>query len=222
MHSLTLANVLAASGTDINNLKIQRHRGQVALAFGRSDAYASLGYVGLDAVAARLATVLTQTMQQRTLASRIVRDQWGVWCRVVAMAEAAPPAVPCLFYVIEVEHPNGRKGHVSVASCLDSRDEGNLRAIAADLRERTGAVARTFVAVEMHTILDDVRRNAERAGFDLSGAFLPPFGDARLDEVLQPYDDAMPDRAVVVFDGRENVPLRAAGVAAREAMERLH
>jgi hypothetical protein len=219
MRTIDYAELLAVTGLTVERLTVLRQRDQVALAFGRGDAYASLGYLALDAVAVRLVDVLSEKIE-RTMAAQVVRDQWGVWSRVAAVAEDAPPAIPVLFYVIEFEKRNGRRGHLTCGSTLDSRQDDNLRKIAADLYKRTGVTARSYVVVEMHTVLDDVRRAAERAGRDFSDRFLPPIGSPALDEVLKPYDDAMPDRAVIV--GKPNkVTERAkhAGVLARATME---
>jgi hypothetical protein len=192
----------------------------VALAFGRSDVYQSLGYVELDVVAVRLADVLTKKLG-RTLAAEIVRDQWGVWSRVVAVAEASLDQTVFL-YVIEYENQKGQRWHMTVGSMLDSRSEQNLRALAADLHKRAGLTARNYVVVEMQSILADVRANAKRAKHDFTAAFLPPFGSAELEEVLKPFDQDMPDRAIVVSEitkAETAEHARRAGILARAAVE---
>jgi hypothetical protein len=221
MHVVTYEELLAVADLTPKRLKMYRFRDQVALAFGQSDCYESLRYIELDAAAVRLTDVLSEQLE-RKLAVAIVRDQWGIWQRVLAMAEAANAANvpnPVLFYVCRFEDLNGRVGHVTLGSLLDSRDDNNLRLIAQDLRARTGVVPRSFAAVEMRSILDDVRRAAKRAGYDWSDPFLPPFGDPRLDELLQPYDELSPDRAVVVVKNKVRAAATQAGAKARSAFE---
>jgi hypothetical protein len=197
MRIITFSELLAVMGLDVHRLKVLRQREQIALSFGRSDAYNALNYLPLDAVAHRLADVLAEKLP-RPLAAEIVRDQWGIWSRVVAVAEAAPAGMPVLFYVVEYEDQKKRRGHMTLGSTLDSRDDGNLLRLAADIQKRTGVIARSYVAVEMGSILADVRAAASKARVDFSASFLPPLGSEQLAEVLKPYDDSAPDRAVVI------------------------
>ena len=160
---------------------------------------------------------------ERALAAKIVRDQWGIWARVVAVAETLPAGAPALFYVIEYKDQKGRRGHMTVGSTLDSREEQNLRDIAADIHKRTGVIARSYVVVELQSVLADVRRNAKNAGYDWSDPFLPLYGDPRLEEILKPYDDSAPDRAIVIGNPkavtREAERARRAGILARANVE---
>ena len=198
-----------------------RQRDQLATAFGRNVAYASLGYTELDAVAVQLAEVLTEKLD-RALVGKIVRDQWGVWTRVVAVAEAKP-SEPVFLYVIEFESKKGERGIVTVGSMLDSGKESNLREIAMDLQKRAGIVAKHFVAVEMQQLLAEVRSNAKAAGFDFSDKFLPPYGDPWLEEILKPFDDPdTPDQAIPVTakaKEREAERARRAGILSRATVE---
>jgi hypothetical protein len=176
-------------------------------------------YTELDCVAIKLADVLAEKLD-RTLAAQIVRDQWGVWSRVVALAEAAPG--PVFFYVIEYETKTGERWHLTVGSGLDSRSDINIAAIAGDLRERASVTAKTYVVIEMQSVLADVRAAAKRAKHDFSAAFLPPFGSAELDQILQPFDDNFPDRAIVVTgstSANASDRARRAGIVARHAVE---
>jgi hypothetical protein len=219
MRGISYQEFMETTGYDSQRLRGFRRRGQAACAFGRGEIYESSGYIELDCVAARLADVLAEKLD-RTLAAEIVRDQWGVWSRVVAVAEASREQV--FFYVVEYENKNGKRWHMSVGSMLDSRSDVNLRAIAADLYKRAGVVAKNYVVVEMQSILADVRAAAKAAGYDFSAAFLPPHGSAELDEVLKPFGDDTPDRAIVVSNKtKEDVAERArrAGTLARAVVE---
>ena len=220
MRSVKFAELLAASALNIQRLKVLRQRRQVALAFGRSDCYESLGYVELDAVAALLADALTDKLD-RDLAVEIVLDQWGTWARVVALAEKIRPA-PAFFYVIGYEDAKGRRGNLTLGSRLDSRERENLVAIAADIQKRFSVAARDFVVVEMASILADARRNAKAKGYDFSDKFLPVWGDPKLEEILRPFDETRPDRAIVITEReKDNVAedARRAGIMARAIVE---
>jgi hypothetical protein len=218
MRPITFSEFLAAAGLTIEKIKVLRQRDQIALAFGRSDAYQSLGYVELDAVGARLAELLTEKLD-RNIAAHIVRDQWGVWSRVVAQAEAtkAGPSKFVDFMVVECEDPQGKRQPMTLGTMTE-----DLRAIRADIEKRTGLIARSYVAVEMMTTVEDVRRNAKRAGYDWSAPFLPPPGSPKLEEILKPYDENMPDRAIVVTTKAqkdEAERARRAGIMARALIE---
>lgn len=228
MRYITFAEYLAAAGVSNDQLKVRRSRdrekgSQVALAFGRGGEY---GYetdffIELDAVATHLSDVLAEKLD-RTLAAAIVRDQWGIWMRVAAMAEAQKQ--PVFFYVMRYKDKKENDRYMTAGSLLDSRDQDNLQKIAIDTYKRFGVTLRDFVVVEMQSVLADVRANAKRKRFDLSAAFLPPYGDPRLDEVLQSYDEAMPDRAIVVDEKgqRERADVAArAGKKARGIMESM-
>jgi hypothetical protein len=218
MRPISFPEFLAATGLTIEKIKVLRQRDHIALAFGRSDAYQSLGYIELDAVAARLAELLTAKLD-RTIAAHIVRDQWGIWSRVVAQAEATKPGPGRFvdFMVLQCEDPQGKKQKVTLGTTSD-----DLHKIGADIRKKTGLTPRSYVAVEMMATIEDVRRNAKRAGYDFGARFLPPFGSPKLEEILKPYDESMPDRAIVVTaEAQEHEAERArrAGVMGRALIE---
>jgi hypothetical protein len=219
MRSISYKAFCETTGLDVDRLKVQRQRGQTVRAFGGSDVYASLGFIELDVVAVRLLDVLAKELNL-TLAAQVVRDQWGVWSRVVALAESNP--APMFWYVIEYETKKGERWHLTVGSELDSRSEVNLGAIARDLYERAGVLAKSFVVVEMQSVLADVRAAAKHAKHDFSQAFLPPYGSEELAEILKPFDEDMPDRAIVVSNStsaKASERARRAGMVARDAVE---
>lgn len=220
MRSLMYPDLLKGTGYTPDRFKLQHHRDLVALAFGQAAAFASLRYLEVDVAAVALADMLTENLP-RKLAAHVVRDQWGVWMRLVAVAEHAPSNVPVLFYVVTYEGPDGKRGHLTTGSLLDCDRVENLTAIARDLRDRTGIIAKSYVAVEMRELLADIRAKAAAAGLDLSDPFLPPWGD-QLEEVLKPYDDATPDRAIINVgkpQRQQTAAIRRAGVAARATVE---
>ena len=86
---LSLAELLTVTDTDQGMLKAWRRRNHVALAFGRTDAYESMSYIALDAVAILLADTLAKSYR-RTFAAHLVRVYWDIWGYAVAHAEADP------------------------------------------------------------------------------------------------------------------------------------
>jgi hypothetical protein len=210
MRSISYEEFRDTTGLTPDRLKVLRQRGHTVRAFGASEIYESLGYIELDVVAVRLADVLAEKLD-RTLAADLVRDQWGVWSRVVAVAEAAPDA-PIFWYVVEYETKKGERWYLTVGSDLDSRSDINLRELAQDLYQRAGVVAKNYVVVEMQSVLADVRAAAERAKHDFTAAFLPPYGSDELEQVMKPFDETTPDRAIIVND---KAKAKAADVARR-------
>src|SRR5215831_9895646 len=104
MRVITFAEFLTATDWDIEKLKMLRKRDLIALAFGRRDAYATLGYIELDAVGACLAEDLAESYD-RKFAAQLVRVHADEWTRVVARAEASKSAV--FFMIIEFEPKGG-------------------------------------------------------------------------------------------------------------------
>ena len=77
-----------------------RQRGQVALAF-RPIGGLTNSFVTSSSMSRRISGRGVVGKSERALAAKIVRDQWGIWARVVAVAETLPAGEPPLFYVIE-------------------------------------------------------------------------------------------------------------------------
>jgi len=219
MRSISYTEFQAAAGLNNNRMKVQRFEGALVGAFGRTDVYESMGHLEVDSLAVRLRDLLTEKLSQK-LAADIVRDQWGIWMRVAALAETS--GQPTFFYVIEYETAKGKRHHMTLGSMLDDREPANLLAIAEDLRARAGVTAKHYVVVEMHELLESVRAAARDAGFDFSAPFLPPYGSAELDAVLKPFDESAPDRAIVVTGDQQKQQTKHAqrsGAAARATVE---
>lgn len=210
MRKLAHADFLALIPASDNLIRQRLHRSQVALAFGRSNIYRSLGYLDLDVVAWMLCELLGESLN-RTLAARVVRDQWGIWMRLVAQADASPERV--FWYITTYTDAEGKTQHMTLGSLLDPDSPGALHAIASDIRARTGVTLQKYFCLDVTETLRRVRERAAEAGFDFSAPFLPAQGDA-LDELLQPFDDAMPDRAIVTAKHAER-----AGTTSRRLAE---
>jgi hypothetical protein len=219
MRPITFIEFREAAGLDNQRLKVLRYRRQCVGAFGRDAAYEALGYLDLDLVAMRLLDVLSEKMD-RTLAAELVRDQWGVWMRVAAVAETT--ALPSFWFIVEYETPSGKRWHLTLGSQLDSRSEVSLRRIAEDLHKRAGVIAKSYVVVEMQSVLDDVRKAAKKAKVLISERFLPPANSPELEALLKPFGDA-PDRAIIITDNKTKAEAadkaRRSGILARATVE---
>jgi hypothetical protein len=220
VRTISYSEFRAAAQLDNQRLKVLRQLDQCAGAFGRSEFYSSLGYLDLDLIAVRLTDALTENIV-RNRAADIVRDQWGIWLRVVAIAETS--GLPAFFYVIEYETAKGTRWHMTTGSMLDSRSDINLRKIAEEIRSRAGVIAKSYVAVEMQSLLDDVRKQAKQNKVVLSERFLPPYGSSELDAVLKPFGDDAPDRAIIVTNEKMKADAsdkaRRSGILARAFVE---
>ncbi len=210
---------MAAAGWDLQALRTLRRRGQVALAFGRSDVYASLSYIELDAVAACLADDLAQSFD-RTFAAQLVRVHCDEWAASVARAETSP--TPTFFAVIEYEPVGRAKGKRSHLVCSASTPDAQQIALAASLTPQAASyeVVRVVIA-NISRIVARVRENAKRAGFDLSDPFLPPPDSPQFKAIFKSYSEIR-DHAVasVMANRKDKADLaRRAGLLARATVE---
>jgi hypothetical protein len=190
MRSISFPEFLAASGLDNQRLKVLRSRRQVALSFGRDQAYESLGYIELDVVAPVLADGLAGRIGRRDAAA-LVLNQWPSWTAAAAIAEEVKPE-PVHYFVVNYLDQKGRPGRLPVCT-----RQWDLRAIANDVRRRFGVNPKDYVAMDMTEVISEVRRAARAHGFDFSEPLLPLWGDPQLAEILKPFD-AGPDRITVV------------------------
>ena len=205
MRQITFAEFIAGAAISTEQLKVLRRRGQIACAFGRREAFQSLGFVALDCVATVLADRLA-TVFERTQAALLTRLHFDIWARVVAAAET-DPAAPAFFAVAEFVDRKGRRTHVALGTRTD-----DPAAIKRDVDRATGLSTIHTVAVDVGGVIADVRANASAAGYDFAAPFLPPPGE-KLDEILAPYA-AERDRAISIA-----VKARRAGIKARELVE---
>ena len=209
----------AASGISDELIKRLRKRTQLALAFGRGEAYQSLGYIELDAVATVLTTFLNARGIDRKTAAQIVRIHWPIWTRAVAMVEAGyrkKDAPPIFFAVIEFINGDGKPAHVAAAGTIAEAD-----AIAAEaLKIAKGARPIGSMAVSVTDVLFTVRQNAAKANFDWLDKFVWPLGDPRLEKICQDGKEALARavREVRSQRGKEDLSRRA-GIMARALME---
>jgi hypothetical protein len=110
MQRLILSDVTAITGIDPEALKSQRRRGQIAFAFGSTDASARCRYVPADVVAVLLARGLAQ-VYGAAKAARLVIMFGDVVLRAIAEAEA-DTTTDVMFTVADVARDD-RHGHVA-------------------------------------------------------------------------------------------------------------
>ncbi|RXH41071.1 hypothetical protein [Bradyrhizobium zhanjiangense] len=212
MRRISAKEFYRVCGRDDGQIRMHRLRNQAIGAFGCAAFFPkTTGLIALDLVAFKLTDVLTEKLR-RTHAAIIVRDAWQAWTAVVAVAEATTD--PVFLYVLDCENLRGERTTITTGSTLDSRSDRNLMQIAEDVRRNTGLTPKSYVVIEMQSVLADVRRAAKQAKVDLSGPFLPPYGSPELAELLSGEDGAV----VVTADAAERV--KRAGLAAREMIEK--
>jgi hypothetical protein len=212
---LRLDEFLALAGLTKQQVKTLRRRDQLALAFGRRDAYSTLNYIELDAVAVLLVEELARSFD-KTVAAQIVKLHADIWGFGVAESETSKSV---FFIVAEFVDSVGRRTHL--AGCSRTADAEQIRKGFAKQPYAAGHEFARAVVVPLSRLLERVRINAKQAGIDVSGPFLPPPGDHRFKEIFAPYVKAR-DLAVASVQGRNDndIALRL-GNRARANMEEL-
>jgi hypothetical protein len=160
-----------------------RRRGQVALAFGRNDAFRSLWYLPVDAVAMLLTMALAK-VYGASAASQTVRLFGDAWLAVVARAEA-DFATDALFAVVDFIGSGGRSAHMACGAHAATPEA--IAAAVAKSPAAQGYVAERINAVNVSHIIRMVRTAAARHGIDLTDRFLPAPGTAEFAELMAPY-----------------------------------
>ena len=173
--------MLAAAGVSIDALKTLRHRHQAVFAFGRTE-YKSLGWVPLDAVAAVLATHLTNACGKRDFAAGVVRDYCDQWAKAVAAHETE--RVPSYSVILEFRlPPNLALAHLAFPS-----PTADMQEIAKAVRQwpqSKGLPIFRMTVADIGDVVKQVRENARKAGHDWSKTrFLPPYESAEFKELF--------------------------------------
>lgn len=215
MRSLTLKQTTTISGTPKGALDSLRQRGHFAGAFGRSDAYESLGWIPLDSFAIFLNDTLAERYP-RAEAAQIVRIHCDVWSAAVAMAEEHPDQ-PALFCVVDF-YPGGKRAHLCCATTSTNLDEIAQRV--AMTPQALGAIAKRISSVNATRLIKWLRGNAAKHGIDLSTPFLPPVNSPEFAEIFAPYVDVRDAAIATVKQRKAKAELaKMAGQRARAALE---
>ncbi|MFL5239886.1 MAG: hypothetical protein ACJ8EL_20275 [Rhizomicrobium sp.] len=181
---ITLDELLTVTDISEDALKSMRRRGQIALAFSRNDAYRSLWYLPVDAVAMLLTMTLAK-VYGASIAAQIVRMFGDVWLTVVAQAES-DVSVDALFAVSDlIREADGRRAHLA-RGARDAIPE----AIAAELArspEGKGYVAERINLVNVSHIIRRIRVTAARHGIDLTSPLMLAPASEEFQELMQRY-----------------------------------
>ncbi len=220
MPRLTLDELLKVTATDVRLFKQLRARKQLAMAFGRSDAYVSLSYVALDGVGFMLADALAKS-HGRKFAAQVVRVYWDVWGMVTAYA-AADPSKAANFCIVDFRTADGKAAHM----VCGASGEISAEYIALELAstpQAAGAEADRIVCVNVSRLVRFMIDQGARNGINLLGAFLPPPDDPRTIDLIKPGTVAR-QHALEVIEaikaGDEKAAAKA-GLLARSAIEAM-
>ncbi len=182
MRSLSFDELLAAANLSEGALGVLRQRKQIALAFGRRDAYRALRYVELDAVGVLLAEDLSRNFT-RKIAAQIVRVHGDVWAAAVGAAENSEE--PIFFFVLEATNPSGERAHLTtwapLAGINKMLDEMAQQLVAA------GYTKPRLSSAFINQAIEQVRANAKKAKIDLSGRFMVSPESPEFRKLIEPY-----------------------------------
>jgi hypothetical protein len=123
MRPLKLRELLAVTAMPLQNFRALRHRDHLALAFGRSNAYASLTFFEVDALGMVLADALA-TSHGRNTTARLIRCDCDRWCETAAMVESTWQ--PAYYAVADYRGIDGKLAHLTAAT-----NTGDIATIAA-------------------------------------------------------------------------------------------
>jgi hypothetical protein len=205
MRRLTHAEFVIAADTDSNQIHNLNHRGQAALAFGRSVIAHSLSYIEADALCHRIADVLTKSYTRR-LAASFVHVHFDIVANVLAAAEADPKR-PKFLSVVDL-YARGKLLHTTCGSTTD-----NAETITAELAQTpltAHATVSRITSINITALRAEIVASGARKGVELDAPWLPPLGSKDFADLMQPYTE-LRDRAVATVE--------SAGAKARTIFE---
>jgi hypothetical protein len=215
---ITFSEFMAAADLTPQKTKTLRRRGQLALAWGRSDVYASLLYFEIDTLAHALNQALASIFK-RDLAASLVRCQFDIWGDAAARADASKE--PIYFGVVEFTRPGEPRirSHLCLAS--DTDEPRALARLASATPQARGYVPVRAVGANMTGLLAQVRADALKANLDFSNPFLPPPDHPAFAELFAPYvavrDQAVAQVHALTPRGRERLAQQTGDVARKIA-----
>jgi hypothetical protein len=185
MPTLTLQQVLTLSGTSFEKFKSLRRREQIAMAFGRRHAAASLSYIPADCVGMLLVATLGEAYGDKlTFPAQLVRVYGDTWLECVAHAEAErgsdnPRDVS--FCVIDLERESdGKKGHRVAASMGVAPEQ-----TAFTVGQPEGWVQTRINCVNVSVLIRRIRKAAVAEQIDLTAPFMPPPGTDEFKKLME-------------------------------------
>jgi hypothetical protein len=222
MRVITYKDLLAATGLNNDHLKVLRQRRQIALAWGRSDAYAPFLYFEIDVFAHALTNALASIFT-RSFAASIVRVHFDVWGGLVARTDATGEQV--YFGVVEVVRPGKPvpRSHFTLGANTDDPRALANRVMATP--QAHGYIPVRAVGANITGLLAEVRANAAKAGLDFSDPFLPAPDHPAYAELFGPYtkarDQAIEQVKALTPKGRERWAQRTGEMARAIAEQQL-
>jgi hypothetical protein len=216
MPRLTLQQVLTLTDTSFQKFQTLRRRDQIAMAFGRRLAAASLSYIPLDCVGMLLVATLGEAYGGKlTFPAQLVRVHGDVWFRAVAYSEAEARSGgtrDAYFCVIDLERESdGKAGHEVMGYLAADPDATVYEPIRDPLPP--GWVRRRINCVSVSLLIRRVRKAAYNKGkaaeeqINLDAPFLPTPGSDEYKKLL----------ACDYFKGRDQVLTEMKLMKSREA-----
>jgi hypothetical protein len=191
MQRLILDDITTITGIDPEALKSQRRRGQIAFAFGCSDASARLRYTAADVVAVMLTKELAQVYGAK-LSARLVIMFGDVVLRAIAEAEA-DTANDTMISVADVERDD-RRGHVAyvgrnaaVDAVVGNPATEEKPGVSTDVAD--DYTIERVVGVNVTRTIRTIRASAAAEHIDLSGAFMPVPGSVEYDAIMSAFGE---------------------------------
>jgi hypothetical protein len=210
MPLLTLPQVLTLTGTSFEKFKSLRRREQIALAFGRRHAAASLSYIPADCVGLLLVATLGEAYGDKlTFPAQLVRVYGDTWLECVARSEgergsANPRDVN--FCVIDLKRESdGKTGHLVAGSMAMAPEQ-----TAFNVSPPEGWVQTRINCVNVSVLIRRIRRAAVEEQIDLDAPFMPPPGT---DEFKKLMESDYFKRRDQLFTDSKTIKLREAAAA---------
>lgn len=210
MPLLSLQQVLALTGTPFPKFQTLRRRDQIAMAFGRRLAAASLSYIPADCVGMLLVATLGEAYGDKlTFPAQLVRVYGDMWLECVARAEAPGSNHPDVhFCVIDLERESdGKTGHMVAGSTAMAPEQ-----TAFTVGQPQGWVQTRINSVNVSVLIRRIRRAAVKEQIDLDAPFMPPVGTGEFEKLME----------CDYFKGRDQLFTDSKTIKSREAAGAKH
>lgn len=183
MRRINYDDLLTVTGTTRNTFRTHRSRDQIALAFGRSNAYNSMSFVEIDAVAMVLCGTLAKSYS-RPVSAQLVRLDCDRWCEAIAMAEADADRA-ANYCIVDFQDADGVLSHLTCAT--NSSDLDWISHTVALSPKAFRATAQRITAVNMHPLIRKIQTTAADRGIELASPWLPPLGSDDFRDLFAAY-----------------------------------
>ncbi|MBR0900976.1 hypothetical protein JQ616_38975 [Bradyrhizobium tropiciagri] len=181
MQRLTLSELLHVTNTGEEALKSMRRRGQIALAFGLRDAFASSWYLPVDAVSMLVTSALAKVYGVSN-AAVLVRISGDVLLQIVAGAEADTDTDAMLCVMDLVRERDGVRAYFVSCAAVDAFLPELPRSC-----ETHDFVPERLIMINVSQVIRALRVSALRIGVDLTAPFLPPPDSLEFQKLMASY-----------------------------------